>query len=327
MCIEVCKKGYVQKLFNGYLFTLFFFRESLQMSIALATVATEFLQRSGLARGTIRSYESTLLPLLQEYGRYPIEILDRQSLEEYLSGLTSLSYTTHHRHQATIQALFNFAVERGYIKANPIARLRRRKPDRDKGEHGTDEVIRYLTPEQLTILYQLIASDYRLNALVHLLHHTGARIAEILALDLVNVDRAQQKFQVVGKGNRQRWCFYSAEAAKALELYIRYAKHPSSSALFTAQQPFTLEVSRLSYRTVHQNWTDSIAESPVLQGVRIHDLRHTFATERVGLMGIEELRALLGHQNIQTTLRYQKVTSQRAEIVARKAFESLQKDE
>ena len=37
-------------------------------------------------------------------------------------------------------------------------------------------------------------------------------------------------------------------------------------------------------------------------------------------MGIEELRALMGHQNIQTTLRYQKVTSGRAEAAAQNAF-------
>jgi site-specific recombinase XerD len=53
------------------------------------------------------------------------------------------------------------------------------------------------------------------------------------------------------------------------------------------------------------------------------DLRHTFATERVGLMGIEELRALMEHESIQTTLRYQKVTLQRAEKVAQIAFSSL----
>jgi integrase/recombinase XerD len=40
-------------------------------------------------------------------------------------------------------------------------------------------------------------------------------------------------------------------------------------------------------------------------------------------MGIEELRALMGHENIQTTLRYQKVTSRRAEAIAKKAFEAL----
>ena len=60
-----------------------------------------------------------------------------------------------------------------------------------------------------------------------------------------------------------------------------------------------------------------------MHGIRFHDLRHTFATERVGLMGIEELRALMGHENIQTTLKYSKVTSQRAEQVAQLAFERL----
>ncbi|MHC5613768.1 MAG: hypothetical protein ACYTXA_22910 [Nostoc sp.] len=50
------------------------------------------------------------------------------------------------------------------------------------------------------------------------------------------------------------------------------------------------------------------------------------ATERVGLMGIEESRALMGHQNIQTTLRYQKVTSSRAESVAKMALHNLIND-
>lgn len=40
-------------------------------------------------------------------------------------------------------------------------------------------------------------------------------------------------------------------------------------------------------------------------------------------MGIEELRALMGHESIQTTLRYQKVTPQRAEVVAQLALKNL----
>jgi integrase/recombinase XerD len=40
-------------------------------------------------------------------------------------------------------------------------------------------------------------------------------------------------------------------------------------------------------------------------------------------MGIEELRALMGHTNINTTLRYQKVTSERAEIIAHEALNRL----
>jgi integrase/recombinase XerD len=292
--------------------------------ISLATVATQFLERPGLAKKTQQSYELTLLPLLQEYGQYPIEVLTRSTLEAYLNTLSHLAYTTHHRHQAIIQALFNFAVEQGYLKANPIARLRRRKPDAQRGEHTSDQSIRYLSPDQLKQLYQVVAPDVRLSAIVHLLHRSGARIAELLGLDLQDVNLSQQKFQVIGKGNKQRWCFYSDDAAKALDKYLRYSRHPGTPALFTAQHPFTGVVSRLSYRTVHTHWQDCTQKEPLLKGIRLHDLRHTFATERVGLMGIEELRALMGHQNIQTTLRYQKVTSGRAEAVAKNAFTLLE---
>lgn len=55
-----------------------------------------------------------------------------------------------------------------------------------------------------------------------------------------------------------------------------------------------------------------------------HQLRHSFGTERVGLMGIDELRALMGHENIEMTLRYSKVTSRRAEEVAKIAFSQIQ---
>lgn len=64
-------------------------------------------------------------------------------------------------------------------------------------------------------------------------------------------------------------------------------------------------------------------QSLLLEAVILHDLRHTFATERVGLMSIEELRNLMGHEKIQTTLRYQKVTSLRVEEVAQKALSFL----
>lgn len=295
------------------------------MSITLARLSREFLDRPGLSKGTYTSYEFTLMPLLKEYGRWSVEIISRQELCDYLNRLTHISHTTHHRHQAIIQALFNFAVEQGYLPNNPIAGLKRRKPDVEKGEHGTDETIRYLTHEQLTVLYKLVAPDLRTQALVGLLHRTGARISELLGLDLETVDQSSRKFQVIGKGNKQRWCFYSDDAALALEKYLKYERHSQICALFTAEQPLTLEVTRLSYRRFHQCWSDLIAQSPMLMGIRIHDLRHTFATERVGLMGIEALRALMGHENIQTTLRYQKVTSSRAEEIAQLALDKLTK--
>ena len=117
------------------------------MSMTLASLAVQFLERQGLSQKTIRSYESTLMPLLKQHGRSPIDSITRQELEQYLNSLTHLSYTTHNRHQAILQSLLNFAVEQSYLNANPLPKLKQRKPDLQKGEHGTDEVIRYLTPQ------------------------------------------------------------------------------------------------------------------------------------------------------------------------------------
>ena len=293
------------------------------MSLPLATVTTEFLDRPDLAPSTMRSYELALLPLLKDYGSWPMELVDRSCLEAYLSGLTHLAYTTHRRHQTTVQALFNFAVERDYIRSNPIARLKHRKPDSRKGEYASDQPIRYLSPDQLALLHQAIAKDRRMDILVRLLHRTGARISEILALDLADIDMEKRRFQVIGKGNKQRWCFYSKELSPVLQSYLRHYRQPNHPALFTAQQRFSKQVSRLSYHTAYEHWKALTEPYLELEAIRIHDLRHTFATERVGLMGLEELRALMGHQNIQTTLRYQKVTSARAEIAAQSAFDHL----
>lgn len=292
--------------------------------VVLATLTADFLNRPGYANSTLKSYELALMPLLKQYGRMPIELLTREILEQYLESLSRLSYTTHRRHQAILQSLLNFALERGHLKANPIAHLKLRKPNPAVGESHTDEVVRYLNPEQLQALYLALKPDPRMYALVLLLHRTGARIAEVLALDLTDVDLNAYKFQVIGKGNKRRWCFYSEDAAKALERYVQHYRHTGSVALFTARQPQSNIISRLSYTTVYKAWKQLTLTNTLLNDTRIHDLRHTFATERVGLMGIEELRALLGHQNIQTTLRYQKVTSARAEEVAKYALDIIQ---
>ncbi|MBK1987930.1 tyrosine-type recombinase/integrase [Sphaerospermopsis aphanizomenoides BCCUSP55] len=308
----------------------------MKTAITLATVAKEFLERTGLAPSTKETYELTLLKFLAEYGNWPIEIISKQTLVEYLNSLNHLKYTTHHKHQAILQSLFNFAVEQEYIKINPIRGLKQRQPEREKGEHKTDNTIRYLTPEQLSILYQAVKDDLRMNAIIHLLHRTGCRIGELLALNLSDIDIKNQKFQVLGKGNKQRWCFYSDDAAQSLDKYLKYSRHQnkqssknnshsqnSSNALFTAQHPVTLKISRISYHTLHDYWRQITNTYPQLQGIRIHDLRHTYATERVGLISIEELRSLMGHESIQTTLRYQKVTSQKAESAARHALNIL----
>lgn len=297
----------------------------------LAMVANEFLCEPGLSSNTLRAYSYTLTPFVEKYGAIAIDNVDKETIRSYLKSLTHLSCGSHNQHQTIIKRLFNYAIAQEYIDKNPVLGIKKRSPNSSKGEHKSDEVIRYLNQEQLKLLKDALKERlgspeiYRLYCIVSLLHNSGARISELLGLNVDTINYRDRSFIVIGKGNKKRTCFYGETTAELLKTYLEYYRYNDPVALFTAQHPKSLKVTRLSYRTVNKDWKSITRNIPILKDARLHDLRHTFATERVGLMGIEELRALMGHENIQTTLRYQKVTSARARSVAQQALLELNK--
>jgi integrase/recombinase XerD len=293
------------------------------MNHTLAKVATELLEDPALSLKTRKSYEGVLLPLVKKYGQTYINQVQRSQIEEHLLSLTHISFSTYNKHQTIITRLLNFAIERSYLTHNPISHLKRKKPDSERGEYGTDEPVRYFTLKELTILYNQVAYTPRLNALVSLLHESGARIAEVLALNLKDIDFSEQEFRVVGKGNKKRWCYFGERTNKALKNYLNGNREHPHEALFTERLVFRRNVRRLSYDTAYREWKAALSNYTALKSARFHDLRHTFATERAKVVPLEVLRALLGHTSIQTTLIYQKITSQVAKEAAHNALKTL----
>jgi integrase/recombinase XerD len=184
-------------------------------------------------------------------------------------------------------------------------------------------VVRYLTRKQLEILFKAAEPSPRLAALIALLYESGARISEVLSLPLSALDLQACQFQVIGKGNKKRWCFFGHRAAQALRRYIDGGRHHPHHALFTERHAFSNALRPLSYQMAYRDLREAKDGYSTLNGVRFHDLRHTFATERAQLVPLEVLRALLGHEKIQTTLIYQKITSQVAGEAARAALQKL----
>lgn len=89
--------------------------------LVLAAVATELLSRLGYATSTLKSYELTLLPLLQQQGHLPMKLLSRGVLEDYLNSLKHLSYSTHRRHQAILQSHAEDSSLRGLPRTTGVA--------------------------------------------------------------------------------------------------------------------------------------------------------------------------------------------------------------
>jgi site-specific recombinase XerD len=127
------------------------------MPATIASIVNEFLARQNLAESTRRCYQSALKPFTQKYGNYLANELSQDQLESYLQQLSPrVSYATHNRHQATLSALFAFAVERRYRRDNPLNGIKYLKPRQSKKEHSAESPIHFLRPDQLTLLYQLL---------------------------------------------------------------------------------------------------------------------------------------------------------------------------
>jgi integrase/recombinase XerD len=295
------------------------------MRYTLARIATELLNHPSLSPLTKKSYETVLMRLAEQYGSLAIEDVKRSHIELYFQSLTGISFRTHNRYQAIVQRLFSYAAEQGYITSNPVVHIRPRKPDATQSEHKSDEIVRYLKKHELEALFTRTKRNVRLHALVVLLYETGARVSEILALNVSQIDFNEFEFQVLGKGNKKRWCYFGPHALTALKNSIGRREGSHHEALFTERHKINKQVRRLTYATAYAEWKEILSDHATLKTAGFHHLRHTFATERAQVVPLEVLRALLGHENIQTTLIYQKITSQVAKEQAHNALEKINK--
>ena len=205
---------------------------------------------------------------------------------------------------------------------------------RDKGEHYDAETIRYFSEPELQLLFSALQAscNVRLKLLVVLLYRTGCRVSEVLGLDRAD-HRPEDAllYRLLGKVIRSVFAttptWKRMQTDWAISLLARISgvlsRGPTSRVVDWRRTQYgggwgACPMHRRSL-TGGSWWM----RCPQLKGSRLHDLRHTFGTERVGIMPIEELRALMGHSNVATTLRYAKVTPQRAAGSARQAISQV----
>lgn len=162
--------------------------------------------------------------------------------------------------------------------------------------------IRYLSVEELTRLGTVLTQAERTNrhsvfvlAAFRLLILTGARLGEILSLRWDYVDRERHCLCLPDSKTGQKEITLNAPAWDILDRLPRIADHPFVLPGKRPNRPL---------RNIHWNWS-IIRQTANLQGVRINDLRHSFASVGVGAgLGLPIIGALLGHTQATTTQRY-----------------------
>lgn len=290
-----------------------------EMDTELFESITRYLTSLNLDGDTLRAYTIDLHRFEKTMGTMSTKNINRDVLKNYLENLTSkngqrVSIATQNRHYATLHRFFEWCIQETIIVENPMENLPRRKPNKDKGEVPPGSVIRSLTKEQVEKILRN-AKSTREKLLFTLLYTSGIRISEALDLNIQDIYDGTIHIRQ-GKGNQPRQAYLSKLAEKLLAQYLEEKGNPTSGPIFV-----TTHGQRLSYARARQLFMEAARNmvNPDGTQVTIHQLRHTFCTERAGHIDSFVLQRLAGHNDIRTTLRYVKVN----DTVAKEAFNTF----
>ncbi|MEN9516195.1 MAG: site-specific tyrosine recombinase XerD [Actinomycetota bacterium] len=153
----------------------------------------------------------------------------------------------------------------------------------------------------------------RNRAIIETLYATGARVSEVVALDLDDIGKSEDSILTVrvrGKGGKQRLVPLGSYAQQAIDQYLvrvrpSFIKRNNQTALFLNESAGT----RLSRQSAWSIVSDAAQKIKLDRDISPHALRHSFATHLLdGGADIRVVQELLGHASVTTTQIYTLVT-------------------
>lgn len=207
------------------------------------------------------------------------------------------------RKLSSLRGFFRLVCREGGIERNPAAAVATPKQEQPVAAVPTyDEVLRLLGQPDTEDL-----SGLRDRAILELLYGSGLRAAELVGLDLDDLDLSAGLLRIRGKGRKERIVPLGTKAAEALTSYLdrrsefhTRGERPDPQAVFLNRRG-----GRLSTRWLRKMVETCVRDAAADAGVSPHSLRHAFATHLLdGGMGLREIQELLGHVSLSTTQRY-----------------------
>ena len=207
------------------------------------------------------------------------------------------------RRLASLHGFYDYLVNQvNRLDADPTAAIH--PPKQDK------VLPKYLTAEQSIELLESTQtqSDFpeRDYCMVVLFLNCGMRLAELVGMNLDDIDLENRQIRLFGKGHKERMVYLNDACIEALQLYLSKRNTmegllPQEKAVFITRR----RKERISNRRVEQLVTGAM-KAAGLKGFSTHKLRHTAATlmYQTGNVDILTLKQLLGHSSVSTTQIY-----------------------
>ena len=215
--------------------------------------------------------------------------------EQHRAGIAGRSLA---RRLSAVRGLYNFLIKLGRAENNPAADIL--APKDKKALPAT------LDPDEVSRLLKENLSDpmiCRDLAMFELMYSSGLRLAELVGIDLVNLDLSVGQVRITGKGGKTRELPVGQPAVDAINKWLSYRRMmpgADDKAVFLSSRG-----KRIAPRTVQMR-LKKLAESQGLsRDCYPHMLRHSFASHMLESSGdLRAVQELLGHADISTTQIY-----------------------
>ena len=300
--------------------------ENLMISDLLNSFLDHLRYERNVSTHTLRNYESDLQQFL-DYLNPPnektngkkrtepdIKDIDHITIREWLATLHSdhKKKSSIARKLAALRTFFQFLVREGVAESNPAKLVSTPRKEKKLPVHlSVEDAIRFIeTPDAETDFGK------RDRAILELLYATGVRVAELVQLNLRDIDFNNKLLRVFGKRRKERIVPFGDPAAQALGEYLSVREKFLLNAPVTKRdaQPLILNYqgTRMSTRSVGRLVEKHIRMCAGIHDISPHALRHSFATHLLDSgADLRDIQALLGHARLSTTQVYTHVSMEK----------------
>ncbi len=264
----------------------------------------EFLRsEKGLSLHTQRNYKQQLETMAQhlaEMGLKDWSQVDAGWVRQLAGkgmreGMKASSLATR---LSSLRSFFDFLILRGEMSANPakgVSAPRKKRP-----------LPKNLDVDEVNQLLEVNEDDplaIRDRAMMELMYGAGLRLAELVSVDVRDVQFRSGELRVIGKGDKERKVPFSGMATEWVGKWLRVRGDlaaPGEPALFVSKLG-----TRISHRSVQKRMAEWGQKQSVASHISPHKLRHSFATHMLeSSNNLRAVQELLGHENISTTQIY-----------------------
>ena len=274
----------------------------------------------GLAENSIKAYRADLQKFAEFLAKEKIRDLDSLNSERIVKFIMEgkkkgLATTSLSRGLVAVRVLFKYLEAEGLITTDITSHL-----DTPKLWKRLPDVLSIKDVEAL-IDAPDVSTDLGLRdrAILELAYACGARVQELVDLDVESVNPDFGYIRLRGKGKKERIVPIGRKAVEILKEYVKRVRPTLAGGKDTPRLFLSKRGNPLERHTIWKKIRKYALAAGIKASVSPHSLRHSFATHLLsGGADLRIVQEMLGHADISTTQIYTHIDKARLKAIHKK---------